>query len=1842
MDDMDYQDQSEGDSGGVATMDSPDISALEAWGEPAKPKAPDLSDLEAWGNPTPQQQQAAGINRLNKEVGGHVEHLMGGANPDGSKRYATEPTNEAIDQQLGDRLEGQPEELKQHVRDQYRGALLNKLIEGPRNLSLVGRMADDLTGYLPFASSVQGIVNAKGVSEATSKIEKGAGSLDDFHKLADYLREQKRLEKRGFGKMVAENLAALPAVATEFYMTGGWLTSSKLAAEKGIVALAKRAALGGVERTVANVPRLAEAYQQQKMPSVGIQDGQIAVGPEKSDAEAATNAVVNKFIENAAFSFSGPAGFASKVGEGSMLAAGGKGVGKLLVASEGSKEAQLQATSTGKGSTINRLYKGDPKALRDFAAELVTFVGAEAAGMGVKRVMDRGQQAQKQGYRPGSKAIQEQMAKVAEAELTQAKEEPADFLKDHGLPPAVKAEMDAKEPYRVAEDAGQPTAEKPATPLPKGYGLKREGPFDVDMPLPVYDRASKAAEMANDPGNADRDRPVVAPESTPVASEPAGRLESAAEPERTAETRPEPASDLPPTDHIAEREGLAKLTVQERDTLDRRFHDAETLESIAKSRGVTRQAIASQEAKILGKLGSPHKSIDEMRSAQGIDRPTVPKSAVGGELRNADEGTVLGPDTAPGAKRAAILDDLTTKAMKLHEIEMSNLKRNGKLKPKQEQRNAKAVEEFNAALAAAVKAGENPEAIAGITQIARGNKPAAEHAGGSGPAVAARRPEPAAGRDQPVPGEGAAGPAAERPRTGPGSRGGVIRKPRAGASLNAQVRHMGYIDPQSEALKAHYGSMTEAVQDGIPMNVFKKGGQGLDAIAEELANNGYIQRSEGEHVTETLLNALRARKEHSHFDSTPEVEKQFEEHYRHLQEMQDVKAAQKEAMQAGVSERAAQEALRDGLRDKIEDAEADASFDFGANEVPAPKSGGGRQLDMYGNKEPIKFRTRKGGQVTMDDALRETTMRKAEEYAEENGLKIVRRESPNRFWTEDGTKYEVGKAEDGYPITAVDGPPRADRMTARDLEEAFIAEGIQKGRSTAQQADFTDPAQPGDPEVAQAQSRTRKGVDNLRYNWRELSGEQYPRVADKSESAADAMVRFASSRQHAERAAPYYIDAILKDVTDYKVPDKDLTQKDRDSIGKLFMETFHEERFRHAREQYHTLSDKAFDRASRADAALRKVRRQLQTESDSIEIKNLKRERDGLKKLKADSEKEGKEWRSAAEAVVTFVGGYNSELGRESKYQETLKNKGYQEFNQRWTKEVVPLMNKFFKMAEGMEPDAEIDSLTQLPGRPFNAKAIKEGDNTPAENIVRVAGSKSGDLRNPKLYKLGFARRFTGASSRGYDVNPAAVIEHSIRESVQTGTKAEMFRELEKSGLLKWGKPGERHTFDGKAGEVFPDINPPKGTQMAGEGETRAFVHPDIKSDLRKALDLNERWGQYQAAKFITGASLTSLVEATTHGKNNFSMIWKPGVMPQDVVKSFAGVIKQDPATWKRIVELAELGAVKSHGLESASLDLKYDPTKYVRMVSGKLLEVTDTAMRLTMDKAFDRLAARGWAEDTPANRRNFINQVGQYNRLSQNKYVQWLRDTGWGPFATAATNYTVQGIRALMLSPGVKATGLRGAVMMRAEMLLRNSVAMGLVAATNYALWNSVFGDDKTPLGSIKLRNLPGGKSLTFDVGGMVGLPRGARTLGLLALAEGSRAGAPNGAIAEKFAEDVTHGLTHPAEGPAYQFLHGAATGHNSIGMPIAPDVHDKNFTTRAGEIGHVQKFQDVLGAIKNLNPTLAALLGWARPRAKGERSDWETGSQLLGPIAPKVRSTTPVPTQERRSVSVPVKPGR
>ena len=90
------------------------------------------------------------------------------------------------------------------------------------------------------------------------------------------------------------------------------------------------------------------------------------------------------------------------------------------------------------------------------------------------------------------------------------------------------------------------------------------------------------------------------------------------------------------------------------------------------------------------------------------------------------------------------------------------------------------------------------------------------------------------------------------------AKGEVFKKRRGKADsvLQAVVDHGG-IDPNSHAFKTHYSSIAHAREDGIPLAAFKRGGGGLDALAQELHNSGLVTVPEGADQGEHVLNLLK-------------------------------------------------------------------------------------------------------------------------------------------------------------------------------------------------------------------------------------------------------------------------------------------------------------------------------------------------------------------------------------------------------------------------------------------------------------------------------------------------------------------------------------------------------------------------------------------------------------------------------------------------------------------------------------------------------------------------------------------------------------------------------------------------------------------------------------------------------------------------------------------------------------------------------------------------------------------------------------------------------------------------
>lgn len=725
--------------------------------------------------------------------------------------------------------------------------------------------------------------------------------------------------------------------------------------------------------------------------------------------------------------------------------------------------------------------------------------------------------------------------------------------------------------------------------------------------------------------------------------------------------------------------------------------------------------------------------------------------------------------------------------------------------------------------------------------------------------------------------------------------------------------------------------------------------------------------------------------------------------------------------------------------------------------------------------------------------------------------------------------------------------------------------------------------------ASDAYESIKRGVRGLSDHLNKLAGAKFPKISRISEEAGNAMARMDTAREMGRLASADYIDRILG---------KDVTEEQARRIGSAF----HQERFDEAKENFRNASAAYSQAADNARQA-----------GDSA----------GAAKWAAKAT----EYLRKATHVRDFIGTKDSALKTMAEYQQVRNSPEYQEAMKRYQTELTPSLEQWFKQAEGMQETDPINSLTQLDGRPFTAKVLEEGPQKPDY----VGQAARGNLANRKLNKLGAAREAELASPN-YETDMREIISHTIQSRVYLAKKAEAFRAAEREGVITWAKPGERV---GNA-ERIDGVNPPKGTQAAQQGETDLWVTKDENAheEFRQALRIDKAATLpiiKQAADASTVGALVSTMEATFHTLNNLTAMFKAGVNPVDIVTGFIKVAKGDSDTMRRLVDLASIGVSK----EGHEASMTYSPMNPLSW-TGRFLETLDRSMRLALDKGFDRLsdgyfgmkALGDRVKPTEANRRDFINQLGNYSKGSQSRLVVLLRDLGIGPFATAGTNYIMQGVRAATLNPGVEAANWKQAVALRAEQLARVTSVIGSVAIANYLRWGRWDGDDNTPLGHLKLGEGKDSKTSTMNLAAFTGVPRGLRSLGLMSVVEGVRQDKSAGQITDDALKSIGMSAAHPAFGPLPAFIYTAFTGKDLVGRQLAEKVSTAKTPLGMARAeaegrppaGSSQMWQNFKTAIWHAIPALGTALG-KTGRVGEEKEPAERALEYLGPFAPQDR---------------------
>lgn len=503
------------------------------------------------------------------------------------------------------------------------------------------------------------------------------------------------------------------------------------------------------------------------------------------------------------------------------------------------------------------------------------------------------------------------------------------------------------------------------------------------------------------------------------------------------------------------------------------------------------------------------------------------------------------------------------------------------------------------------------------------------------------------------------------------------------------------------------------------------------------------------------------------------------------------------------------------------------------------------------------------------------------------------------------------------------------------------------------------------------------------------------------------------------------------------------------------------------------------------------------------------------------------------------------------------------------------------------------------------------------------AGATKGDYTRPFKKKSVFSRQAKGTADK-YELDYGTLAERMVRGNYEEFTKRQLYDQLVKDGLAVIKAPGEpRPTFDGKPGVKFQI----KRQVMVQDGVAipqyeNLWVRPDVASELRQAENLNGPISNVALAK-IAGAinriQLAGPTDAVWHIANMFSSIAGSqggktlladlarkmplaNVIDTAVRLTQAAkkVIAQDPATLEQLAELAKSGAVR--------------PERAGGGINSRVINLLDKAGRIVRDDMYKNLVQRGMITASEAGRREWVNQMGNYNPRLMGQIESFFKEAGLSPFIVAGRNFNRMALRKMLLSPGVRAADVQAAIQMRViEAAGITATLLTVPALINFLTVGKPMGRPGVPFGAIDTGKDANGKHVYIDPAQWIGLRRGMRLTGVNAAVEGMRRGESVRDITKQAGRDIISAAVHPWSGPPVQMGLVGASGYST------------GFRKESADPGnHWENFK---AALKQLNPLLHGFFQRQDKSVGGTVA--ATGTTLAG--AAGLKFATPVKAQQQ-----------
>ncbi len=573
---------------------------------------------------------------------------------------------------------------------------------------------------------------------------------------------------------------------------------------------------------------------------------------------------------------------------------------------------------------------------------------------------------------------------------------------------------------------------------------------------------------------------------------------------------------------------------------------------------------------------------------------------------------------------------------------------------------------------------------------------------------------------------------------------------------------------------------------------------------------------------------------------------------------------------------------------------------------------------------------------------------------------------------------------------------------------------------------------------------------------------------------------------------------------------------------------------------------------------------------------------------------------STGKPAFSFIGKAGSPFRTEAEYQAFLSEPATKEAIRRhialWEAKVEPMYRK----AQEIDPSEVLPPRGKQTGARVNLMAVDPSAPVPRDAVFSVGrGNLLGTLRR----KSPFGVRATG-EGQAYNGNYIEMMQNTFGRQLEIANKNDFENELVKSGNAIIDAPGQQHTLGGEGTTAFPlkrqkVVIPSEEHPTVVSQNKMLYVKNSLAGEYRIGAntDANQFSGPIlrEVSNITNKMALAGLTDASVHASNLATALFnRPSVVGNLLADSFLSlhgradipftmvkaIAKGFQENSRQLSELAEIGALRDQHSKMGAWNKPFGYT-------SDFIQWADRTTRLVLDDTYHSLVKQGLAKDTETNRREFVNQVGQYNKRAQTALVRAFRDSGVGPFITAGKTFNTLGIRTATLNPGVEASGVTARLAMSANMAAKWVGAAVLVGTANYLLTKDkdggVLGRPGVKLGNIDTgKTDENGRPLSIPVFDLIGLGRGLRVTGVKGFLEAKKNGLTTGTAFDSAGRDMVNAAISPYAGPVAKAGMAAISGY-----PTAINV---GRSTPAAAPGESQFKENVKGAVEGMNPLVAS----------------------------------------------------